>query len=159
MASEKYVIRIDDDELPLLSSGDLEKCLSQVRARSYSDFWVVRCGTSRTAFERLLYRALGLRADSDGPSVYVLTSPDGAAVVFLDEDSNEQRLVNRNADRTGGEIVFELSNGQVSMHFADEIVPHDVAFDAVRYFFEHRERPPSLTYRRVGSRSRRASRR
>lgn len=158
MAAAQYVMRIGDVELPILSSDALEKYLDEARERKYSDFWVVQRGTSMKAFERLLYRALGLRADNDGPSVYVLTSPEGAAVVFLDEDFNEQRVVNRDADHARGEIAFELSNGQTTMHPAEEVVPHDVAFRTVRYFFEHGKRPPSLTYRRGRGRNRRVPR-
>ena len=156
MSKADYVVRVGDREAPVSSAADLERHLADVRSSGYSDFWVVQRGSAMKGFEQFVYRALGLRSEADGPSVYVLTAPEGAAVVFLDEDFNEHRVVSSQHGRAG-DVVFRLANGQETRHSADEVIDRSTALDAVRYFVEHGERPSSLNYRDArGGRRRRA---
>ena len=94
MRKADFVVRVGDREAPVSSAADLEPHLADIRLSEYSHFWLVQRGSAMK----------DLRS-------YVLTAPEGAAVVFLDEDSNEHRVVSSQHDRTG-DVVFRLANGQ-----------------------------------------------
>lgn len=158
MTDGRFVIRIGERESPITSRADLERHIAEIEARPFADLWLVKRGTPVAGFERWIYKLLGLSVETDEMSLYVLAAPDGAVAVFLDGDFHEYRCAAATGTAVEGAVEFELSNGQRVRHPAAEVLSRDVAFDALRSFFDRGERPPSFVKREKRGRAKGAER-
>ncbi len=143
-----YLLRVGHVERSLDSAADLASVLNGYRDGREEEIWVLQRRPALTGAQRLVYRALGLSKEQQGPGVCLVVNQAGAALIFVDEDWREARVVNPSfsGDREH-RVSFILASGDVSYHHADEIVPTDTAIKAVMEFFERGERPAWLVYR------------
>ena len=120
--SMRYLLTLNGQEYPVRSSEELHAYLEAVRQHDYAELWLNQV---------------------DGAALCVLVNRDKAWLMFL-RDEDDAGFSSRNPSYTGSSdatLEFFLSNGQRDEYPADWCIPTEKALQAVRYLFEHGERP------------------
>lgn len=148
-SSDKYVLEVEGRILPIASVEELVAQIEELREQSsWCAVLSQQADDETTSFEKVLYGLLGLTSSLPRRAAHILAKGELATVVFLDEDSNEYRVVGGPDEvHCGDRAIVEFSTPDgISRHSIEECMKPAEAILAIAYWYEHGERPVWLTY-------------